>query len=114
MTRPLKDRTGTGTTGIVADFLVALYPGRWRCRYEEEYRGVLEQCPLTPFIVADVIRGAIQAHRAYRPEVRAAAVRRRHARCQVVAALVFRISLSALRLRPRTASPYRPLRGILC
>jgi hypothetical protein len=42
-------------------FLIALYPARWRQRYGEEFRAVLESRPLGPFDVADVLIGAFDA-----------------------------------------------------
>ena len=45
-----------------ADRLLALYPSRWRERYEEEFRAVLADCPLTITLIADVCRGAADAH----------------------------------------------------
>jgi hypothetical protein len=41
--------------------LLALYPARWRTRYGEEFRAVLESRPLGPFDVADVLIGALDA-----------------------------------------------------
>jgi hypothetical protein len=41
--------------------LLALYPRRWRARYEEEFRSILESRPLGPFDVADVLIGALDA-----------------------------------------------------
>jgi hypothetical protein len=41
--------------------LLALYPARWRQRYEEEFRAVLESRPLGPFDAADVLIGALDA-----------------------------------------------------
>ena len=41
--------------------LLALYPARWRDRYGEEFRAVLESRPLGPFDVADVLIGALDA-----------------------------------------------------
>jgi hypothetical protein len=41
--------------------LLALYPARWRTRYGEEFRAVLEARPLGPFDVADVLIGALDA-----------------------------------------------------
>jgi hypothetical protein len=43
-------------------WLVALYPERWRARYGDEFRALLEAEPATPSLVIDVIRGAIGAH----------------------------------------------------
>jgi hypothetical protein len=45
----------------VIGLLIALYPARWRGRYGEEFRAVLESRPLGPFDVADVLLGAIDA-----------------------------------------------------
>jgi hypothetical protein len=41
--------------------LLAMYPARWRQRYAEEFRAVLESRPLGPFDVADVVLGAVDA-----------------------------------------------------
>lgn len=41
--------------------LLALYPARWRTRYGEEFRAVLESRALGPFDVADVLIGALDA-----------------------------------------------------
>ena len=41
--------------------LLSLYPARWRRRYGEEFRAVLEERPLGPFDVADVLLGALDA-----------------------------------------------------
>ena len=43
------------------DLLLAMYPARWRRRYGEEFRAVLEARPLGPFDVADVLLGALDA-----------------------------------------------------
>lgn len=44
-------------------FLLRLYPKRWRDRYGEEYRALLDQRSLGPWDVADVLWGAVDAHR---------------------------------------------------
>lgn len=41
--------------------LLAMYPARWRNRYGEEFRAVLESRPLGPFDFADVLIGALDA-----------------------------------------------------
>ncbi len=41
--------------------LLAMYPARWRTRYGEEFRAVLESRPLGPFDFADVLIGALDA-----------------------------------------------------
>jgi len=42
--------------------LLGLYPTRWRARYGEEFAAVLEERPLGPFDVADILLGALDAH----------------------------------------------------
>ncbi len=42
--------------------LLRLYPARWRVRYGDEFVAVLEERPLGPFDVADVVLGALDAH----------------------------------------------------
>ncbi len=41
--------------------LVRLYPARWRVRYGDEFLAVLEERPLGPFDVADILLGALDA-----------------------------------------------------
>jgi uncharacterized membrane protein len=41
--------------------LLAMYPARWRQRYGEEFRAMLESRPLGPFDFADVLIGALDA-----------------------------------------------------
>jgi hypothetical protein len=41
--------------------LIRLYPARWRERYGDEFEVILEERPLGPFDVADIILGAIDA-----------------------------------------------------
>jgi hypothetical protein len=41
--------------------LLRVYPARWRQRYGEEFRAVLESRPLGPFDVADVLIAALDA-----------------------------------------------------
>jgi hypothetical protein len=45
----------------VISLLLALYPARWRRRYGEEFRAVLESRPIGPYDVADVLLGAVDA-----------------------------------------------------
>ena len=47
--------------------LVRLYPDRWRRRYEAEFRALLEEEPLTPGLLLDVIAGAFAARLAPYP-----------------------------------------------
>ncbi len=48
--------------------LARLYPGAWRERYEGEFLALLAERPLGAFAIADVIRGALDAH--LHPQVR--------------------------------------------
>ncbi len=41
--------------------LLRLYPATWRTRYEEEFLAVLEERPLSPFDVIDIMLGALDA-----------------------------------------------------
>ena len=41
--------------------LIRLYPARWRARYGDEFMAVLEERPLGPFDVLDVLLGALDA-----------------------------------------------------
>jgi hypothetical protein len=50
--------------------LLRLYPARWRDRYAEEFEAILEERPLGPFDVADIVLGAIDAR--LRPRRRSA------------------------------------------
>ena len=45
-----------------ASLLVRVYPPRWRARYGAEFETLLEERPLGPFDVADVLLGALDAH----------------------------------------------------
>jgi hypothetical protein len=45
----------------VITLLLSMYPARWRRRYGEEFRVILESRPLGPFDVADVLLGALDA-----------------------------------------------------
>lgn len=42
--------------------LLRLYPPPWRIRYGDEFAAMLEERPLGPFDVADVLLGALDAH----------------------------------------------------
>ena len=42
-------------------FLIRLYPARWRTRYGDEFEAILEERPLGPFDVADILLGAFDA-----------------------------------------------------
>jgi len=43
-------------------FLIRLYPATWRARYGDEFEAVLEEQPLGPFDVADILLAALDAH----------------------------------------------------
>jgi ribosomal protein L37AE/L43A len=48
-----------------------LYPRAWRRRYGAEFAAILEQQPLTPGSLLDIVRGAMDAHvMAWRGQVR--------------------------------------------
>ena len=51
--------------------LLRLYPRAWRDRYGDELVALLEDHPLTPLVLIDVIRGALDAH--LHPQVRGSA-----------------------------------------
>jgi hypothetical protein len=42
-------------------FLIRCYPARWRERYGDEFLAILEERPLGPFDVADILLGALDA-----------------------------------------------------
>jgi len=44
------------------NLILRLYPARWRARYGDEFAAVLEERPLGPFDVADIVLGALDAH----------------------------------------------------
>lgn len=41
--------------------LIRLYPARWRARYGDEFAAILEERPLGPYDVADILLGALDA-----------------------------------------------------
>jgi hypothetical protein len=43
-------------------FLIRLYPATWRARYGDEFESVLDEQPLGPFDVADILLAALDAH----------------------------------------------------
>lgn len=43
-------------------FLIRLYPATWRARYGDEFEAILEERPLGPFDVADIVLAAFDAH----------------------------------------------------
>jgi hypothetical protein len=45
-------------------WLVRIYPREWRRRYGDEFASLLEQQPLTPGPLLDVVRGALDTYRA--------------------------------------------------
>jgi ribosomal protein L37AE/L43A len=54
-------------------WLLALYPRAWRRRYGAEFAALLEQQPLTPALIVDIMHGALDAHTLARQQRRAAA-----------------------------------------
>lgn len=47
---------------VARSWLLRLYPYAWRARYGDEFDALLEDCPLTPFALFDVLLGALDAH----------------------------------------------------
>jgi hypothetical protein len=45
----------------MTSLLIRLYPARWRARYGDEFEALLEERPLGPFDVADILLGALDA-----------------------------------------------------
>ena len=45
-----------------ADWLLRCYPRTWRDRYEDEFRAMLEQIPVSLPVLFDLLRGALDAH----------------------------------------------------
>lgn len=45
----------------MSGFLIRLYPAGWRARYGDEFEALLEERPLGPFDVADIVLSAIDA-----------------------------------------------------
>jgi len=46
----------------VKSLLIRCYPARWRDRYGDEFEAILDERPLGPFDVADILLAAIDAH----------------------------------------------------
>ncbi len=46
---------------MMRSLLIRCYPARWRERYEDEFLAILEERPLGPYDVADILLGAIDA-----------------------------------------------------
>jgi hypothetical protein len=45
----------------VRSLLIRCYPARWRARYGDEFEAILDERPLGPFDVADILLGALDA-----------------------------------------------------
>ncbi len=43
-------------------FLIRCYPARWRARYGDEFEAILDERPIGPFDVADILLAAVDAH----------------------------------------------------
>jgi hypothetical protein len=102
----------------LATRLVALYPRRWRDRYEKEFRATLEECSVLPrpargipFLI-DVALGALDAHLNYGHVARRAQARRsrRQRRTAFIAACVL---LSTSGGAVTLIGPFRPARAFL-
>ncbi len=50
----------------MTSLLIRCYPARWRARYGDEFEAILEERPLGPFDVADILLGALDAHLRFR------------------------------------------------
>jgi hypothetical protein len=46
----------------VIGLLLRLYPARWRARYGDEFADLLAERPVSPYDVADILLGALDAH----------------------------------------------------
>jgi hypothetical protein len=47
---------------VTRSALLRCYPARWRERYGDEFAAILDERPLGPFDVADILLGALDAH----------------------------------------------------
>ena len=54
--------SASSTSRRMRPLLIRCYPARWRARYGDEFEALLEERPLGPFDVADVLLGALDAH----------------------------------------------------
>ena len=45
----------------IRGWLASLYPYAWRRRYGREFEALLEECPISPLVVADIVMGALDA-----------------------------------------------------
>ena len=64
--------------------LVRCYPARWRARYGDEFLALLEERPLGPYDVADILLGALDAR--LRSRMRAAGSPERGLPCRSASA----------------------------
>jgi hypothetical protein len=46
---------------MIRSALIRLYPARWRARYRDEFEAILDERPLGPFDIVDVLLGALDA-----------------------------------------------------
>ncbi|MES2459494.1 MAG: hypothetical protein V4671_02865 [Armatimonadota bacterium] len=88
-----------GFSHTFAGRLIALYPIRWRERYEDEFRHVLEQCPPSLYLVLDVCKGAVDAHLHYERRLR-----RRESLCQARSRRALFAAVLLVYLLPLTAT----------
>ena len=95
------------------DVLLQLYPASWRDRYEEEFREVLEACPLSLAVITDVCVGALDAQLHYGQSARQREAVRRTRRRRAAIAAVLLISGISVALPGYAAPNYRPWRSIL-
>ncbi len=51
-----------GLSPAARSWVLRLYPSDWRARYGDEFAALLEDYPLTPFALFDILLGALDAH----------------------------------------------------
>jgi len=110
MTRPRNRRTITKSS---ADWLLSLYPARWRERYEEEFREVLSECPFSFVVIADTCVGALDAHLHFGQATRRTAGRQRARQCRAIIVAILLLWGAPVAIVSSKAVPYRPLRPLL-
>jgi len=81
---------------IGRSLLARLYPERWRRRYGDEFRAMLDDEPLSPSLVLDVLAGALGAHLAYATEEPIMSTRRLQAATASIAVVAIATTLFVL------------------
>lgn len=57
----VREEAGSQVKRRLIHLLLWLYPPGWRLRYEDEYVALLEEIPCTPWNLADIVLGALDA-----------------------------------------------------